>query len=126
MRPLPLLSPRPLPGSRPSSPPPNKNTNKNRAAKLDKREVNVAGEGDFEGPSLLTLIEESGERNWDSVFLSGAGSVVERDDINDDWILLYEPPNPGFGSPVGTYTLLAPDRPRGEWLAGIEQFDVSK
>lgn len=92
---------------------------------LDKHKVNVPGEGEFEGTGLQTLLDESGEDGWESVLLMGMSSEqVNRDDISDDWILILEPPNPGLGLPLATYTLLVPDRPRDEWPVGIDHFEV--
>lgn len=95
--------------------------------KLDKRKVSVPGEGDFEGTSLIKLIDESGEDDWEFVSLLGSTfTTFERDDVDDDWILIFVPPDPATGAVVASYTLVIPDRPRSEWPDNLIQFDVSK
>ncbi len=94
--------------------------------KLQQREVSVPGEGNLNGPSLNTLLSESGAGDWKGVFLTGSSRTTPidraRDGVNNDWILLFQGGQGQFT--LDTYTLVIPDRPRSEWPAGISQFNL--
>ena len=84
---------------------------------LPKRTVTAGGET-VEGPSLLDLLDQSGEGNWKIVALVRTPVVpLERASIDEDWILLFEPGVPRL-------TLVNPRFPRPAWFAQIVQFNI--
>ncbi len=84
---------------------------------LPKRTVTAGGET-VRGPSLLDLLEQSGEGDWRVVALVRTPVVpLERDSIDEDWVLLFEP-----GVPL--LTLVNPNFPRAAWFQQIVQFNI--
>lgn len=84
---------------------------------LPKRTV-VAGGETVEGPSLLDLLEQSGEGGWRTVTLVRTPVVtLERDAIDEDWVLLFDPGIPRL-------TLVNPKFPRAAWFQQIVQFNI--
>ncbi len=84
---------------------------------LPKRTVTAGGET-VEGPSLLDLLERSGEGDWKIVALVRTPVVpLERDAVDEDWVLLFEPGVPRL-------TLVNPNFPRAAWFQQIVQFNI--
>ncbi len=84
---------------------------------LPKRTVTAGGET-VQGPSLLDLLDQSGEGGWRTLTLVRTPLVtLQRDAIDEDWVLLFD-----LG--VARLTLVNPNFPRGAWLQQIVQFNV--
>ncbi len=86
---------------------------------LPKRTVTAGGET-VQGPSLLDLLEQSGEGDWRVVALVRTPVVpLERDAVDEDWVLLFEPGVPRL-------TLVNPRCPRAAWFQPIVQFNIGE